>query len=61
MTTASLREMAHALGLDRLTDTHLAQFGHALEIVAQHVQRLPRDLPPSREMALIFRAKGSAL
>jgi len=52
--------MAHALGLDRLTDAHLAQFGHALEIVAQHVQRLPRDLPPSREMALIFRAKGTA-
>jgi hypothetical protein len=24
------------------------------------VRRLPRDLPPSQEMALIFRAKGPA-
>ncbi len=53
-----LRDKARALGLDRLSDAHLAQLARALEGMERHVQRLPRDLPPSQEMALIFRAKG---
>lgn len=54
----NLREKARALGLDRLSDAHLAQLQRALETMARHVQRLPRDLPPAQEMALVFRAKG---
>jgi hypothetical protein len=57
---SDLREKARALGLDRLSDAHLEQFRHALEIIEQHRKRLPRDLPPTQEMALIFRAKGPA-
>lgn len=57
---SDLREKARALGLDRLSDAHLEQFQRALEIIEQHRKRLPRDLPPTQEMALIFRAKGPA-
>ncbi|HZB91990.1 MAG TPA: hypothetical protein VE397_11145 [Stellaceae bacterium] len=52
-----LRETARDLGLDRLSDEHLAQLGRALETMARHLQRLPRDLPASDELALIFRAQ----
>jgi hypothetical protein len=52
-----LRDKARALGLDRLTDEQLGQLQRALDTMAGHVRRLPRDLPPAQEMALIFRAK----
>jgi hypothetical protein len=58
--TPSLRDQARALGLERLTDEHLAQLESAMTAMARHVQRVPRDLPPAQEMALIFRAKGTA-
>jgi hypothetical protein len=58
--TPSLRDQARALGLDRLTDEHLAQLERAMTAMARHLQRLPRGLPPAQEMALIFRAKGAA-
>ncbi|HXZ01166.1 MAG TPA: hypothetical protein VEI03_14290 [Stellaceae bacterium] len=58
--TQSLRDQARALGLDRLADEHLAQLERALAAMARHLERLPRDLPPAQEMALIFRAKGAA-
>ena len=55
-----LREKARALGLERLTDEHLAQLERASETMERHRRRLPRDLPPEQEPALIFRAKGEA-
>jgi hypothetical protein len=57
---AELRERARALGLERLTDEHLAQLERASAAMQRHRQRLPRDLPPAREPALIFRAKGES-
>lgn len=54
-----LRDRAQALGLDRLSDEHLAQLARALETMARHVARLPRDLPPAQEMALVFRARAA--
>ncbi len=58
--TQSLRDQACALGLERLADEHLAQLERALAGMARHVARLPRDLAPAQEPALIFRAKGDA-
>jgi hypothetical protein len=58
--TTELRDKARAVGLDRLTDEHLAQFERAIEAMRRHLQRVPRDLPPAQELALIFRAKGGA-
>jgi hypothetical protein len=55
----SLRDEARALGLERLSDEHLAQLERAMAGMARHLQRLPRDLPPTQEMALVFRAKGA--
>lgn len=57
---ADLRAKAHALGLDKLTDDHLAQFGRALAGMARLLQRLPRGLPVADEPAHVFRAKGAA-
>jgi hypothetical protein len=57
---AELRERARALGLERLTDEHLAQLERASAAMQRHRQRLPRDLPPAQEPALIFRAKGES-
>ncbi|HWI29734.1 MAG TPA: hypothetical protein VN668_22350 [Stellaceae bacterium] len=54
-----LRDLARALGLDRLSNEHLAQLARALETMERHVARLPRDLPPAQEMALIFRARAA--
>jgi hypothetical protein len=56
--TTELRDTARALGLDRLTDEHLAQLERAREAMRRHLLRVPRDLPPAQELALIFRAKG---
>lgn len=58
--STSLRDQARALGLERLSDEHLAQLERAIAGMARHLERLPRDLPPSQEMALIFRARGNA-
>jgi hypothetical protein len=54
------RRRAQALGLERLTDEHLAQFQRATEGMQRHLQRVPRDLPIAAEPAHIFRAKDSA-
>jgi hypothetical protein len=58
--TEELRDKAHALGLDRLTDEHLAQFERATTGMERHLQRLPRGMPPAQEPAHIYRAKGDA-
>ena len=57
---AELRERARALGLERLTDEHLAQLERASAAMQRHRQRLPPDLPPAQEPSLIFRAKGES-
>jgi hypothetical protein len=56
--TKELRDKARAVGLDRLTDEHLAQFERAAAAMQRHLQRLPRGMPPAREPAHIYRAKG---
>ena len=58
--TEELRDKAHTLGLDRLTDEHLAQFERATTGMEGHLQRLPRGMPPAQEPAHIYRAKGDA-
>jgi hypothetical protein len=60
MIDEQLRQKANQLGLQRLRDEHLAQLGRALDTIARHLQRLPRDLPPAQEPALTFTAKGPA-
>jgi len=56
--TKELRDKARALGLDRLTDKHLAQFERAVTSMERHLQRLPRGMPAAREPAHVYRAKG---
>jgi len=56
--TKELRDKARALGLDRLTDEHLAQFERAVTSMERHLQRLPRGMPAAREPAHVYRAKG---
>lgn len=58
--TKELRNKARALGLDRLTDEHLAELERALESMERHLRRLPRDMPPAQEPAHVYRAKGDA-
>jgi len=53
-----LRHKAEALGLDRLSDEHLSQLERATRMMGAQLKRLPRDLPPTQEPSLIFRAKG---
>ena len=53
-----IRDKARALGLDRLTDEHLAQFDRATSGMEQHLKRLPRNMPVGQEPAHIYRAKG---
>ena len=55
--TDELRDKARALGLDRLTDQHLDQFARAIAGMELHLKRLPRNMPPAREPAHIYRAK----
>ncbi len=55
--TEELRVKARALGLDRLTDEHLAQFERALAGMERHLQRLPRGLPIAEEPAHSYRAQ----
>ena len=56
--TKELRDKARALGLDRLTDKHLAQFQRAVTSMERHLQRLPRGMPAAWEPAHVYRAKG---
>jgi hypothetical protein len=58
--TEELRDKARALGLDRLTDEHLAQFERATSGMERHLQRLPSGMPPVQEPAHVYRAKGNA-
>ena len=55
--TQELREKAHALGLDRLTEEHLAQFERATAGMERHLKRLPRYMPAAQEPAHVYRAK----
>jgi hypothetical protein len=55
--TQELRDKAGALGLDRLTEEHLAQFERATSGMERHLQRLPRRVPPAQEPAHVYRAK----
>jgi hypothetical protein len=58
--TEELRDKARALGLERLTDEHLAQFERATTGMGRHLQRLPRDMPAAQEPAHVYLAKGDA-
>jgi hypothetical protein len=55
-----LRDKARALGLDRLTDEHLARFERATNSMEHHLRRLPQAMPPAQEPAHVYRAKGDA-
>jgi len=56
--TKELRDKARTLGLDRLTDEHLAQFERAATGMERHLQRLRRGMPAAQEPAHVYRAKG---
>ena len=58
--TEELRDKARALGLDRLTEEHLAQFERATTGMERHLKRLPRRIPPAQEPAHVYRAKWEA-
>ena len=58
--TQEIRDKARALGLDRLTDEHLAQFERATTGMERHLQRLPRGIPAAQEPAHVYRAKAEA-
>ena len=55
-----ISDKARALGLDRLTDEHLAQFERATAGMERHLQRLPRGMPAAQEPAHVYRAKAEA-
>ena len=55
-----LRDKVRTLGLDRLTEEHLAQFERATTGMERHLQRLPRAVPAAQEPAHVYRAKGEA-
>ena len=59
--TQELRDKARVLGLDRLTEEHLAQFERATAGIQRHLQRLPRHMPAAQEPAHVYRAKAEAL
>ncbi len=52
-----LRERARALGLERLTDEHLAQLERATKNMQRHIDRLPKNLTVADEPAHIFQVK----
>lgn len=58
--TPELRDKARSLGLERLSDQHLLQLERAGQMIGAQLRRLPRDLPPTQELAVIFRAKGES-
>ena len=53
-----LRDEVRTLGLDRLTEEHLAQFERGTTGMERHLQRLPRGVPAAQEPAHVYRAKG---
>lgn len=57
---AELRRHAEALGLGRLTDEQLEEFGRARAVAQAHAADMPRDFAPSDEPAHIFRASPDA-
>ena len=56
--TQELRDKARKLGLDRLTEEHLAQFERATTGMERHLKRLPRKMSAAQEPAHVYRAKG---
>ncbi len=56
--TEQLRDKARALGLERLSEEHLAQLDRATTGMERHLRRLPRNMPASEEPAHVYRAKG---
>ena len=52
-----IRERARALGLDKLSDEHLAQLERAMAGMKRHIERLPRDLTLANEPAHVYQAK----
>ena len=58
--TEELRDKARELGLDRLTDEHLAQFERATNGMGRHLRRLPSGMLPAQEPAHVYRANGDA-
>ena len=58
--TKELRDRARALGLERLSEEHLAQFERATTSMERHLQRLPRKIPAAREPAHVYQAKRKA-
>jgi hypothetical protein len=54
---ADIRETARALGLDKLTDAHLAQLERAMANVKRHTDRLPTDLTAADEPAHVYPAQ----
>src|SRR5580692_12343223 len=49
--TEELRDKVRTLGLDRLTEEHLAQFERGTTGMERHLQRLPRGMPAAQEPA----------
>jgi len=58
--TKELHERARSLGLERLSEEHLAQFERATTSMERHLQRLPRHIPAAQEPAHVYRAKREA-
>ena len=56
--TEELRDKARTLGLDRLTEEHLAQFERGTTGMERHLQRLPRGMPAAREPRMSTERKG---
>ncbi|MEJ0071400.1 MAG: hypothetical protein WDO24_24645 [Pseudomonadota bacterium] len=56
---ANTRDKARALGLDKLTDEHLAQFERAATNIKRLTDRLPKDLPVAQESAHVYQAAGA--
>jgi len=52
-----IRERARALGLDKLSDEHLAQLERAMAGMKRHIERLPQDLTLANEPAHVYQAK----
>ena len=52
-----LRQLADKLGLTRLTDAHLEEFGRAYDTAMSHSGDWPRDFTPADEPAHVFRAR----
>jgi hypothetical protein len=58
--TKELRDRARALGLERVSEEHLAQFERATTSMERHLKRLPRKMPAAQEPSHVYRAKREA-